>query len=122
MRVHSPAHVDYERRMAIVAVNRDNRLIAVARHDGNERSDEAEVAIVVQDAWQGKGLGTILMSELLSYGESKGIYRFRAYTLADNHRMLDLFGRITQVVERHIDHGIVSLLLARTPKIEIGAA
>ena len=112
---HFLANVDYERRMAIVAVNSEDQLIAVARYDYSEQSDEAEIAIVVQDQWQGKGLGTILMTELLSYAESKGIHRFRAYVLADNRRMLDLLSRVTQVLERHTDHGITSLLLAPLP-------
>src|SRR3990172_3382888 len=113
---HFLANVDYGRRMAIVAVDPEDRLIAVARYDYTELSEDAEVAIVVQDQWQGKGLGTKLMTELLSYAESKGIARFRAYVLADNHRMLDMFRRVTRILNRQTQSGITSLLLAPLPR------
>lgn len=70
---HFLAHVDYERRMALVAVDPLDRLIAVARYDYDERAEEAEIAIVVQDAWQGKGLGTVLLSRLFEHAGRKGI-------------------------------------------------
>ncbi|HLC41700.1 MAG TPA: GNAT family N-acetyltransferase [Methylomirabilota bacterium] len=115
---HFLANVDYGRRMAIVAVDPEDRLIAVARYDYTELSEDAEVAIVVQDQWQGKGLGTKLMTELLRSAGAKGIVRFRAYVLADNHRMLDMFTRVTRVLERHTERGITSLLLAPLPRTE----
>jgi acetyltransferase len=116
---HTFANVDYERRMAIVAVSPDNRLIAVARYDLDEASDEAEIAIVVQDQWQGKGLGTILLAELLGYAEAKGIRRFRADVLTENRRMLDLLGRQTRVLERRTDRGVTSLLLVPRPRANL---
>jgi RimJ/RimL family protein N-acetyltransferase len=106
---HTFANVDYEQRMAIVAVSPDNRLIAVARYDLDEASSEAEIAIVVQDQWQGKGLGTILLAELLGYAEAKGIRRFRADILTENRRMLDVLARLTHVLTERAEHGITSL-------------
>ena len=106
------ANVDYDRRMAIVAVGPQGKLIAVARYDYDETAQEAEIAIVVQDRWQGKGLGTSLMTKLLSYAEAKGIRRFRAYVLAENRRMLDMLARLSQVLERRTERGVTSLLLA----------
>jgi len=106
------ANVDYQKRMAIVAVGPGGQLIAVARYDYDETAEEAEIALVVQDRWQGKGLGTILMTELLRTAEAKGIHRFRAYVLAENRRMLDLLARTTQVLERQTERGVTSLLLA----------
>ena len=116
------ANVDHERRMALAAVNSDNRLIAVARYDGDERSGEAEIAIVVQDRWQGRGLGTILLTELFAYAEARGITRFRAYVLTENRRMLHLLARLTRVLERHTESGVTSLLLTRQPRAEPEAA
>lgn len=109
---HILANVDYDRRMAIMAVASGGELIAVARYDYDDKDQEAEIALVVQDRWQGKGLGTILLTELLKYAEARGIRRFRAYVLADNRRMLDLLARTTRVLERRTERGIASLLLA----------
>ena len=105
---HILANVDYDRRMAIVAEAPGPELIAVARYASDERAGEAEVAIVVQDRWQGRGLGTILLAELLDYAVGKGIRRFRAYVLADNGRMLDLLKRVATVRERKMEQGVVS--------------
>ena len=116
---HTFANVDYERRMAIVAVSADNGLIAVARYDLDEASNEAEIAIVVQDHWQGKGLGTALLTELLSYAEAKGIRRFRADVLSENGRMLDMLARLTQVLTRRTERGITSLLMVPHPRANL---
>jgi acetyltransferase len=109
---HILANVDYDRRMAIVALGADGALIGVARYIYDDPSREAEIAIVIEDPWQSRGLGTLLLGDLLAYAEGKGIRRFRAYVLADNVRMLKLLQRGTRIVERKLDAGILSLLLA----------
>ena len=105
--------------MAIVAVGPDNELIAVARYDSAEAAKEAEIAIVVQDQWQGKGLGTMLMAELLGYAEAKGIRRFRADVLTENRRMLDMLARLTQVLTRRTERGVTSLLMVPRPRANL---
>jgi acetyltransferase len=110
--VHILANVDYDRRMAIVALGPDGDLIGVARYIYDERAQEAEIAIVIEDRWQGRRLGTRLLGELVGYAEARGIRRFRAYVLADNLRMFKLIGRVTTILERKLDSGVVSLLLA----------
>jgi RimJ/RimL family protein N-acetyltransferase len=114
---HFLANVDYDRRMAIVALD-GGQFIAVARYDRSEAAEEAEVAIVVQDQWQERGLGTILLTELLGYAEARGIRRFRAYVLADNYRMLDMVSRVGQVLERHTDSGVISVVFRPRPGSE----
>jgi acetyltransferase len=116
---HNFANVDYERRMAIVAVGPDNELLAVARYDSGEAAEEADIAIVVQDQWQGKGLGTMLMAELLGYAEAKGIRRFRADVLTENGRMLDMLARLTQVLTRRTERGVTSLLMVPRPRANL---
>ena len=110
--VHILANVDYDRRMAIVALDPAGELIGVARYVYDARVQEAEIAIVIEDRWQGRGLGTRLLDELIGYADGKGIRRFRAYVLADNLRMFKLIRRVTTIVERKLDSGVVSLLLA----------
>ncbi len=113
---HYFANVDYRRRMALVA-ERDldwrPELIGVARYEPLDEEDTAEVAIVIQDYWQGKGVGTILLEEILRAGEANGIRRFRAYVLADNHRMLAMLSRLTDVRQRTIERGVENILFTR---------
>jgi RimJ/RimL family protein N-acetyltransferase len=116
---HFLANVDYQRRFALVVEQPpDEQLIAVGRYEPAEEAGVAELACVVQDGWQGKGLGGVLMRDLLRAAASHGITRFRAYVLAENRRMLALLLRHTDLVERRIDHGVIELLL--TPKGEPG--
>ena len=104
------ANVDYVTRLALVAEVRTPgglELVAVARYEPTARADTVEVAFVVQDGWQNKGLGTILLHDLLRAAQARGIHRFSAWVLATNRRMLDLISRFTTVVERTLDHGVV---------------
>lgn len=85
-------HVDYRDRMALVATlgpANDAPILAVVRYE-RIGSDVAEVAFVVEDAWQGHGIGTALLHRLAAYARQRGIHRFVAITLGYNVRMLDL--------------------------------
>jgi hypothetical protein len=62
----------------------------VACYVYDERAQKAEIAIVIEDRWQGRGLGTRLLDELMGYANGRGIRCLRAYVLADNLRMLNL--------------------------------
>jgi len=89
--------------------------VGVARYSVLADPGEAEIALVVEDAWQGRGLGTILLAALLEHAESRGIPRFLAYVLADNHRMMRLIGRVGTVTERSVSGGVASLRFTRRP-------
>jgi RimJ/RimL family protein N-acetyltransferase len=115
---HFLANVDYQRRLAILAEigpAEGPELIGVARYEPTDREDTAEIAFTILDGWQGRGLGTVLLSELLAAAEARGVRRFRAYVLASNARMLDLFARHTDVQERRTESGVTDLLLTRRP-------
>ncbi len=112
------ANIDYRRRLALVAEHEGPggiELIGVGRYEPTEREDTAEVAFVVQDGWQGKGLGTRLLHDILNAAEARGIRYFRAWVLADNPRMLDLLTRFTDVQARKIEGGVVEVMFTRRP-------
>ena len=112
------ADVDHDRRAAIVAAGPDGELVGVARYGSMPGADEAEIALVVEDPWQHRGLGPTLLSALLDHAESRGITRFLAYVLADNRRMLRLIGRQGLVTERSLDQGVMTLRFTRHPDPE----
>ena len=69
---------------------------------------EAEVAFVVADPWQGRGLAPLLLDRLADRARSRGIERFVAETLSDNRAMLAVF-RASGLAETSslIDPGVV---------------
>lgn len=86
-------HIDYDREMAFVAVAGDGekpRLLGVARYVRDAAAGSAEFAIVVADAWQRKGVGSLLLGDLLDYAGSVGIRRLHGITLATNQAMQKL--------------------------------
>ena len=115
------ANVDRQRRFALVAESPADAdaLIAVARYEPADPPGTVEVAFVVQDAWQNRGLGSALFAELLRAAAANGITRFRAWVLADNRRMLDLIARFGDVQERRVEQAVVELLF--TPRARPGA-
>jgi len=113
---HLLANVDYQSRLALLAEHGPPdapELVGVARYEPTDQADTAEIAFVIQDGWQNRGLGTLMLDALLSAAEARGIRRFRAYVLASNMRMIDLLARFTDVQERHTESGVTELLLAR---------
>ncbi|MDD5175568.1 MAG: bifunctional acetate--CoA ligase family protein/GNAT family N-acetyltransferase [Sterolibacterium sp.] len=84
--------MDYDREMAFVAtVQQDDREqeIGVARYAINPDGESCEFAIVVADAWQGKGLARRLMGELVEAAKNHdGLKYMYGEFLAENRRML----------------------------------
>jgi GNAT superfamily N-acetyltransferase len=83
-------HVDGVDRVALVA-ERAGEIVAVARYDRAPGTDQAEVAFVVDDAFQGQGLGTILLQSLAETARAYGVRWLVADTLSENFRMLNVF-------------------------------
>ena len=109
---HYLANIDYVRRFALVVESPagDDAVIAVARYEPTDQAGVAEVAFVVRDDWQNRGLGSALFTALLEVARMNGVERFRACILIDNRRMIDLVHRHGVVHERHVDHGVLELL------------
>lgn len=115
---HFFANVDYRRRLALVAERETVagvQLIGVGRYEPSEEPETAEVAFVVEDGWQGRGLGGILLDAVLEAADARGIHRFSAYVQADNHRMLRLLSTRTQVENRKTEEGVTGLRFRRVP-------
>jgi RimJ/RimL family protein N-acetyltransferase len=85
--------IDYEREWALIATTPAEgreRQIGVARYVKLSSPGVAEAAIVLSDAWQGRGLGTRLLASLIAEARRHGVRRLIGTTLAANSRMLAL--------------------------------
>jgi GNAT superfamily N-acetyltransferase len=88
------ATVDYDRRLAIVAVEcqaDEEQIVGVARYDRQpEASTDAEFALIVEDRFQHHGIGSVLFWALVEAARARGIRTLMADVLAENRRMLRL--------------------------------
>ncbi|HSO98051.1 MAG TPA: GNAT family N-acetyltransferase, partial [Solirubrobacteraceae bacterium] len=83
--------VDYADRFALVAESGSpHRIIAHAAY-ARGPTGRAEIAFLVADAWQGKGISTVLLAHLAEVAERQGIVTFTAQVLPANHRMIEVF-------------------------------
>ncbi len=86
-------HLDYDREMALTAVRRDggtSQMLGVSRYYLNPETGEAEFALVVGDAFQGKGLGRHLLKRLIDVARERGVRRLVGLVLHENEPMLTL--------------------------------
>jgi GNAT superfamily N-acetyltransferase len=92
--VHHLVDVDHDQREAVVAVV-GGEVVGVARYDRAPGDPAAaEFAVLVEDAWQGMGLGRQLLAELTDLAARRGVTRLTATVQADNDRMLWLLRRL----------------------------
>ena len=85
--------IDPRREGALIAVAQvagRPRQVGVARYAMDLGAQEAELAIVLDDAWQGRGLGRRLLSELVVLARRSGVKALFGITLSDNRAMLNL--------------------------------
>ena len=86
--------IDHHDHEALVAIDEQTRVgVGVARYVRTS-AEVAEPAIVVIDDWQGRGVGTALLSALVERARKEGVVRFDAHMLATNSRAIRVFGRI----------------------------
>ncbi|GGQ57202.1 bifunctional acetate--CoA ligase family protein/GNAT family N-acetyltransferase [Couchioplanes azureus] len=108
-------NVDHRDREAFVIVS-GARIMAVGRYERlGPDSPEAEVAFVVEDAHQGRGIGSVLLEHLADAAQENGISRFVAEVLPENGGMLRVFSDFGYQVQRQYADGVVHLSFPIAP-------
>jgi acetyltransferase len=96
--------IDYDREMAFVALahqNGEETEIGVARYATNPDGESCEFAVVVADAWQGKGVARRLMGILIDAARNRGLKYMNGDFLAENTRMLRFVASLGFVLSAH---------------------
>ena len=108
--------VDYDSRVGLVAVL-GGEIIAAGTYHGDPvgDTDAAEVAFLVEDSQQGRGLGSILLEHLAAAAQERGVRRFTAEVLSQNTKMLRVFMDAGYTVHREYDSGVVELVFDIAP-------
>jgi acyl-CoA synthetase (NDP forming)/GNAT superfamily N-acetyltransferase len=108
-------NVDHRDREAFVVVS-GPRIMAVGRYERlGPDSPEAEVAFVVEDAHQGRGIGSVLLEYLADAARDHGITRFVAEVLPENGGMLRVFSDFGYQIQRKYADGVVHLSFPIAP-------
>lgn len=109
-------HVDHVTREALVA-EVDDQIIGVARVDALGEG-RAEIAFVVSDAWQGRGVGNLLLRMLIERAQACGVTTLVADVLPGNSRMLGLVHGCGWPMQEHLSHGVVTVEIDLTAQVE----
>ncbi|MGW3128429.1 bifunctional acetate--CoA ligase family protein/GNAT family N-acetyltransferase [Streptomyces sp. NPDC001076] len=114
--VHRFTHHDFVDRVGLAATI-GGEFIATVRYDrigadgtpASAPADEAEVAFLVQDAHQGRGVASALLEHIAAVARERGIRRFAAEVLPANTRMIKVFMDAGYTQKRSFEDGVVRL-------------
>jgi len=115
-------NIDYQDTLSIVAIvekGRNERIIAEARYAYGKQEGAHEVAFIVDEEFQGKGVATFMLNYLIKIARNRAIGEFIAYVLPRNEAMLKVFEKAKVPITRSFDSDaiLVRLNLA-APKAE----
>jgi len=108
--------IDYEREMAFIAVGQDDQgrpeTLGVARAVRDPDNTEAEFGIIVRSDLKGRGLGRLLLDQLIDYLRSRGTPTLVGLVLRENRAMLELARHLGMVpaAEQEGGHEFVKLV------------
>ncbi|MBH1938603.1 GNAT family N-acetyltransferase [Streptomyces sp. AV19] len=120
--LHRFTHHDYNDRVGLAATV-GGEFIATVRYDRIDprgrpaagATDEAEVAFLVQDAHQGRGVASALLEHIAAVARERGIRRFAAEVLPANTKMIKVFTDAGYTQKRSFEDGVVRLELDLEP-------
>ncbi|HSA53826.1 MAG TPA: GNAT family N-acetyltransferase [Yinghuangia sp.] len=95
--------------VTLVAVRPDGGVAAVGSLLHTHDPGSGELALLVEDDWQGRGLGTAMLRRLGSLARARGMAELRAHVLPGNGRMLGVFDRAGLTGRRRFEEGVVRL-------------
>jgi len=104
-------YIDHRHDAAIVGTVPEahgEEIVAVGRYYLNKKTNKAEVAFVIHDDWQNKGLGSFMFCHLIAIAKRNGIAGFSAEVLRDNRRMQAIFNHSGYKVKSRLEEGVAS--------------
>ena len=109
---------DGNERVAIVALDPETpgELIGVVRFDRDPGTDRAEYAAIVEDRWQGKGIGWGLTQAVVAAAKRRGVRRLYALVLPGNGAMLGLLHDLGYPETRRFVDGVERIELTLWPE------
>ncbi|MDX2052805.1 MAG: GNAT family N-acetyltransferase [Polyangiaceae bacterium] len=101
---------DYQNSMGLVVCEPEgSEIIGMCRYDVEAATKLAEIAFVVRDDWQGRGIGTLLLQRMSEIAKARGVVGFCAEVLVSNKPMLMVFHRSGLQVRTQRDGAVYHL-------------
>jgi acyl-CoA hydrolase/GNAT superfamily N-acetyltransferase len=103
--------IDYTKEMVILATLQDGDkevITGLGQYVVDDATHTADVAFVVRDAYQNRGIGSELLSYLTQLAKRQGLFGFTADVLVENEPMLHVFEKLLDV-DKSVDSGVYSL-------------
>jgi len=100
--------IDYTQEMVILSFVHEGdkeELVGLGQYTINEQQHNADVAFVVKDEYQNKGIGTELLGYLTQLAKRQGLLGFTAEVLVENEPMLHVFEKLLDV-KKTVDSGV----------------
>jgi acyl-CoA hydrolase/RimJ/RimL family protein N-acetyltransferase len=110
--VQQLTNVDFKNDMAIIGCvpgPSGEEIVAIAQYYLEPMTQKAEVAFLVQDEWQQKGMGSYLLSYITRIAQNRGVKNFYAKVLPDNKPMLQLFYNTGFSINTEFDGEVYSI-------------
>jgi acyl-CoA hydrolase/GNAT superfamily N-acetyltransferase len=107
--------IDYTREMVILAILQHEEtelIVGMAQYLIDETAHTAEVAFVVRDDYQGRGIGAVLLDYVTYLGKKSGLLSFTAAVLMENRQMLQLFEKAGFNIEKRSEGGVYELTMS----------
>lgn len=111
--VQQLTNIDYSQNISIVATvpsAAGEQIVAIAQYYLDPKTMAAEVAFLVQDEWQQKGIGTLMLAYITSIAKQRGVKRFYAKVLPVNKPMLAVFHNSGYGVKTEFDGEVYSIM------------
>ena len=115
------AEVDGKDRFALVALDPEDEdeIVAVVRYEREGDTDGAEYAVLVEDRFQGRGLGSGLTRCLIEGAKERGIKRLHALVLRENGRMLRLLQSLGLTERKRWENGLEHIEIELQQRLQV---
>jgi len=107
-------NIDYSKEMSIIGFSGkvgDETIVAEARFVRDDRSSYGEVAFLIDDRFQGLGIGSYMLNLLIQMAREQGLMGLTAEVLSDNLAMKKVFEKANYPMEALLENGVYSLTM-----------
>lgn len=107
-------NIDYSKEMSIIGLSGkpgDEIIVAEARFVRDDRSNYGEVAFLIDDSFQGLGIGSYMLNLLIKMAKEQGLLGLTAEVLSDNLPMKKVFEKTKYPMEAQLENGVYCLTM-----------